>query len=79
MKWWQTALLAKGAPIYAANMPEGLTLDEQDKWKSGLRPTVGMDCWSTADDGWREAMERRREFLCSEQERRDREPYGSHL
>jgi len=65
--------LAKGTPIYAAIMPPGLTLNEQDKWKRGLRPTVGMDCWSTADDGWREAMERHQEFLCSENERHQRE------
>jgi hypothetical protein len=71
--------LAKGIPIYAVIMPPGLTLKEQGKWKNGLRPVVGMNCWATVDDGWREQAQTRQEFQYSDQERRERELYGDHL
>lgn len=63
--------LKKGIPIYAAIMPTGLTLDEQEKWDKGLRPLVGMNGWASVDDGWREAEERRQEFQSSAQLRTD--------
>ena len=61
--------LAKGSPIWAENMAPGLTINEQDKWKRGLRPTVGMDCWSADDDGWREQAAERAEFQSLQRER----------
>ena len=67
--------LLKGTPIYAAIMPPGLTLNEQEKWTKGLRPLVGMNGWGTTDDGWR--MEERQEFQSTERERINRQwsPY----
>ncbi len=62
--------LAKGTLIYTVIKPPGLTLDEQDKWRRGLRPAVGVSWWATDDDGWREVETSRQESQCSERERK---------
>jgi len=72
-QWKDSHDLPRGTPIYAALKPSGMTQEQEKLWTKGLRPVVGMNCWATVDDGWREQAQARIEFLCLEEERQQME------